>query len=389
MHMYQDKYVFAQLVSFLNRSKFNRIVAKYNGDKYVKHFTCWNQLLALMFGQLSNRESLRDLVIALDAHQPKCYHLGMGKNVSRSSLARANQDRDYHIFEEYAYYLVNRARETRSTNIFELGGNVYAFDSTTIDLCLSVFWWAKFRRRKGGIKVHTLYDVETQIPAFFHITEASVHDSKAMKEILYESGSYYIFDRAYNNFKMLYKIHQIGAYFVIRAKTNLQYKTIKWKRRFPRNVLSDLTIGLTGFYPKQYYPQALRLVRYWDEQQEREFVFLTNATHISALQVADLYKNRWQVELFFKWLKQHIKIKKFWGTTENAVRIQVYAAICTYCLVAIVQHDMKLDRSTYEVLQILSISLTDKTNLRELFSKTKFQYDKERTDLNGPNLFNF
>lgn len=387
--MFQDKYVFAQLASFLNRSKFNRIVAKYNGDKYVKHFTCWNQLLALMFGQLSNRESLRDLVIALDAHQSKCYHLGMGKNVSRSSLARANQDRDYHIFEEYAYYLVNQTRETRATKIFELGGNVYAFDSTTIDLCLSVFWWAKFRRRKGGIKIHTLYDVETQIPAFFHITEASVHDSKVMKEIPYESGSYYIFDRAYNNFKMLYKIQQIGAYFVIRAKTNLQYKTIKWKRRLPRNVLSDLTIGLSGFYPKQYYPGTLRLVKYWDEQQQREFVFLTNATHISALQVADLYKNRWQVELFFKWLKQHLKIRKFWGTTENAVRIQVYAAICTYCLVAIVQHDMKLDRSTYEVLQILSISLTDKTNLRELFSKTKFQYDKERTDLNGPNLFNF
>lgn len=387
--MFQDKYVFAQLVSFLNRSKFNRIVTKYHGDKYVKHFTCWNQLLALMFGQLSNRESLRDLVIALDAHRSKCYHLGMGKNVSRSSLARANQNRDYHIFEEYAYYLVNRARETRATNIFELDGNVYAFDSTTIDLCLSVFWWAKFRRRKGGIKVHTLYDVETQIPAFFHITGASVHDSKVMKEIPYESGSYYMFDRAYNNFKMLYKTHQIGAYFVIRAKTNLRYKTIKWKRRLPRNVLSDLTIELTGFYPKQYYPETLRLVRYWDEQQEREFVFLTNATHISAPQVAGLYKNRWQVELFFKWLKQHLKIKKFWGTTENAVRIQIYAAICTYCLVAIVQHDMKLDRSTYEVLQILSISLTDKTNLRELFSKTKFQYDKERTDLNGPNLFNF
>ena len=188
---------------------------------------------------------------------------------------------------------------------------------------------------------------------------------------------------------MLYKIHQIGAYFVIRAKNNLQYRSIKWKRRLPRNVLSDLTIGLTGFYPKQYYPGSLRLVRYWDELQQREFVFLTNATHISALQVAELYKNRWQVELFFKWLKQHLKIKKFWGTTENAVRIQIYAAICTYCLVAIVQHDMKLERSTYEVLQILSISLTDKTNLRELFSKTKFQNDKERNRLNGPNLFNF
>ena len=387
--MHKDKFVFSQLVSFLDRNKFNYIVRTYRGDKYEKHFTCWNQLLALMFGQLSNRESLRDLVIALDAHRSKCYHLGMGKNVSKSSLARANQDRDYHIFEEYAYYLVNQARETRTTNIFDLSGHVYAFDSTTIDLCLSVFWWAKFRRRKGGIKVHTLYDVETQIPAFFHITEASVHDSKVMKEIPYEPGSYYIFDRAYNNFKMLYKIHQIGAYFVIRAKNNLQYRSIKWKRRLPRNVLSDLTIGLTGFYPKQYYPGSLRLVRYWDELQQREFVFLTNATHISALQVAELYKNRWQVELFFKWLKQHLKIKKFWGTTENAVRIQIYAAICTYCLVAIVQHDMKLERSTYEVLQILSISLTDKTNLRELFSKTKFQNDKERNRLNGPNLFNF
>ena len=387
--MNKEKYVFAQLISFLNEDKFRRIVNKYQGNRYIKHFTCWNQLLSLMFGQLSNRESLRDLIVALDAHHSKCYHLGMGRNVSRSSLARTNQNRDYHIFEEYAYYLVNEARKKRVTDIFKLGGNVYAFDSTTIDLCLSVFWWAKFRKKKGGIKVHTLYDVETQIPAFFHITEASVHDSKAMNEIPYESGSYYIFDRAYNNFKMLYRIHQIGACFVVRAKKNLQYKPVKWKRRLPKNVLSDMSIQLTGFYPKQYYPEPLRLVRYWDEEQKREFVFLTNATHISALQVADLYKNRWQVELFFKWLKQHLKIKKFWGITENAVRIQIYAAICTYCLVAIIQHDMQLDRSTYEVLQILSISLTDKTPLRDLFDKTKFQNDKERFGPNGPSLFDF
>ena len=389
--MHKDKFVFSQLIVFLDRNKFNYIVRKHDGDKYVKHFTCWNQLLSLMFGQLSNRESLRDLIVALDAHHSKCYHLGMGRNVSRSSLARANQDRDYHIFEEYAYYLVNEARQKRVTDIFKLGGNVYvyAFDSTTIDLCLSVFWWAKFRKKKGGIKVHTLYDVETRIPAFFHITEASVHDSKVMNEIPYESGSYYIFDRAYNNFKMLYRIHQIGAYFVVRAKKNLQYKPIKWKRRMPKNVLSDMAIGVTGFYPKQYYPEPLRLVRYWDEEQNREFVFLTNATRISPLQVAELYKNRWQVELFFKWLKQHLKIKKFWGTTENAVRIQIYAAICTYCLVAIVQHDMQLDRSTYEVLQILSISLTDKTPLRDLFDKTKFQNDKERFGPDGPSLFDF
>jgi transposase len=370
--MNKEKYVFAQLISFLNEDKFRRIVDKYKGNRYVKHLTCWNQLLALMFGQLSNRESLRDLIVALDAHHSKSYHLGLGKNVSKSSLARANQDRDYRIFEEYAYYLVNEARQKRVSDIFKLDGNIYAFDSTTIDLCLSVFWWAKFRKKKGGIKVHTLFDIETQIPTFFHITEALVHDSKAMKEIPYESGSYYIFDRAYNSFKMLYKIHQIDAFFVIRAKNNLQFKSIKWKRRLPKNVLSDVTIELAGFYPSQYYPETLRLVRYWDEEQEREFIFLTNAMQISALQVAELYKNRWQVELFFKWLKQHLKIKKFWGTTENAVRIQIYVAICTYCLVAIVQKDMKLDRSTYEVLQILSISLTDKTHLRDLFDKTKF-----------------
>lgn len=387
--MHKDKFVFAQLVAFLDRNKFNYIVRKYDGDKYVKHFTCWNQLLALMFGQLSNRESLRDLIIALEAHNSKCYHLGMGRNVSRSSLSRANQDRDYHIFEEFAYHLVNVARQKRVTDIFKLDGSVYAFDSTTIDLCLAVFWWAKFRRNKGGVKVHTLYDLETQIPAFFHITDAATHDSKAMKEIPYEPGSYYVFDRAYNNFKMLYKIHQIGAYFVVRAKNNLQYRVIKWKRRLPKNVLSDATIELTGFYPIQYYPEPLRLVKYWDEEQKREFVFMTNAMHISSLLVAELYKNRWQIELFFKWLKQHLKIKKFWGTTENAVRIQIYTAICAYCLVAIVQYDMKLDRSTYEILQILSISLTDKTHLRDLFDKTKFQNDKERFGPNGPSLFDY
>lgn len=387
--MIKDKFVFAQLISFLDRNAFNYIVRKYQGDKYVKHFTCWNQLLALMFGQLCNRESLRDLIVVLDAHKTKCYHLGMGKNVSKSSLSRANQDRDYRIFEEYAYQLVGEARQKRKTDIFNLGGNIYAFDSTTIDLCLSVFWWAKFRKTKGGVKIHTLYDVETQIPTFFHITNASLHDSKAMSEIPYETGSYYIFDRAYNNFKALNNIQQIDAYFVIRAKKNLQYKVLQWKRRLPKNVLSDMTIELTGFYPKQHYSERLRLVRYWDEEHKREFVFLTNAIHILALQVADLYKNRWQIELFFKWLKQHLKIKKFWGTTENAVRIQIYAAISAYCLVAIVQNDMRIDRSTYEILQILSVSLTDKTHLRDLFEKTKFQYFNELNGFNEPNLFNF
>lgn len=386
--MFQDKFVFAQLVAFLNRSKFNRIVAKYNGDKYVKHLTCWNQFLAMMFGQLSNRESLRDLIVALEAHHSKCYYLGMGKNVSKSSLARANQDRDYRIFEEFAFYLVSEVQSKSFVDIFKLDGNVYAFDSTTIDLCLAVFWWAKFRKKKGGIKVHTLYDVETQIPTFFHITTASTHDSKAMSEIPYETGSYYIFDRAYNKFSQLFSIHQIGAYFVIRAKKNVQYKVVKWKRRLPNNILSDCIIEFTEYKAAKDYPKQLRLVRFFDEEQGREFVFLTNATHISSLLVAELYKNRWQIELFFKWLKQHLKIKKFWGTTENAVRIQIYVAICTYLLVTIVKNDMKLERSIYEVLQILSISLTDKTHLKDLFDKAKFQYDKDRFGFNGPNLFN-
>lgn len=387
--MFQDKYVFAQLTAFLPRSKFNRIAAKYEGDKYVKFFTCWNQLLTLMFGQLCNRVSLRDLIVAIEAHSNKTYHLGLGRNVTKSNLAKANQNRDYKIFEEFAYYLVEEARKKRAVNIFKLDGNVYAFDSTTIDLCLNVFWWAKFRRHKGGIKMHTLYDIETQVPAFFHITNAKVHDSNAMDVIPYEAGSYYIFDCGYNDFKRLFKIETIESYFVIRAKKNLQFKSAKWKRRLPKNVLSDACIELTGYYPKMNYPQEMRLVRYWDEEQKREFMFLTNAMHLTSLQVAELYKNRWQVELFFKWIKQHLKIKKFWGTTENAVRIQIYAAISAFCLVAIVQHDMKLERSTYEVLQILSISLTDKTHLTDLFDKTKIKYDKDRCGSSEPNLFNF
>lgn len=387
--MHQDKFVFAQLVSFLNRNHFNYLVRKYEGDKYVKFFSCWNQLLTLMFGQLSNRESLRDLIVAINAHQKKSYHLGFGKHVTKSNLAKANQNRDYHIFEDFAYFLVNEARRKRAVDIFKLGGNIYAFDSTTIDLCLDVFWWAKFRKYKGGIKIHTLYDIETQIPTFFHVTNAKVNDVNAMDVIPYEIGSYYVFDRGYNDFKRLYKIKTLDSFFLIRSKKNLQYKCIKWKRRLPKNILSDAEIELTGYYPHQYYPESLRFIRYWDNESNKEFTYLTNAKHLTAQQIANLYKNRWQVELFFKWLKQHLKIKKFWGTTENAVRIQIYAAISAYCLVAIIQHDMKLKRSTYELLQILSISLTDKTPLRELFDKTIFNNDKERNSSNEPLLFNF
>ena len=386
--MNNDKYVFSQLTSFLDRNHFSYLVRKYEGDKYVKHFTCWNQLLVMMFGQLSSRESLRDLIVALEAHQPKCYHMGMGtKPVTKTTLARANQDRDYRIFEDFAFYMMDQARKKRIDHIFKLNGNVYAFDSTTIPLCLSVFWWAKFRKRKGGVKVHFLYDLEALVPAFFHITKASVHDSRAMGGIPYESGSYYVFDRGYNAFVELFKINKKDSFFVMRAKKNLQYKCLKWRRRLPKNVLTDAEIVLAEEPSFKKYPEKLRLVRYHDDEQDRDFAFLTNAFHLTALEVANLYKNRWQIELFHKWLKQHLKIKRFWGTTENAVRIQISVAIITYCLVAIVQHDLQLERSTYEVLQILSISLTDKTPLKDLFNKTNINNVKEQFDPLIPGLF--
>ena len=386
--MNKDKYVFAQLLEYLDYDKFRHLVDKYDGNRYVKHLTCWNQLLALMFGQLSNRESLRDLIVALEAHQSKCFHLGLGrKPIAKTTLATANQNRDFHIFEEFAFYMMAQAREKRATDIFKLGGKVYAFDSTTIPLCLSVFWWAKFRKKKGGVKAHVLYDLEAQVPAFYHITTASVYDSKAMPEMPYETGAYYVFDRGYNNFGELYRIQRMESFFVVRAKSNLQYRCVKWKRRMPKNILTDAEIELTVYKSRKDYPENLRLVRYYDEEQDREFMFLTNAMDLTAQQIADLYKNRWQIELFFKWLKQHLKIKKFWGTTENAVRIQISAAITAYSLVAIVQHDMLLKRSTYEVLQILSISLTDKTPLRELFDKTYSNDVKEQFGPLIPGLF--
>lgn len=386
--MNKNKYVFAQLIEFLDKDKFRHLVDKYNGNRYVKSFTCWNQLLALMFGQLSNRESLRDVVVVLEAHHTQCYHLGIGRNpIAKTTFASANQNRDYRIFENFAFFMMEQARKKQATDIFKLKGHVYTFDSTTIPLCLSIFWWAKFRKKKGGIKAHVLYDLEAQVPAYFHISTASVHDSKAIKYIPYESGSYYVFDRGYNAFKELYKIHLHESFFVVRAKKNLQFKCIRWKRRLPKNVLTDSVIELTGIITRQKYPERLRLVKYRDENQDREFVFLTNAFHLTSLEIAELYKNRWQVELFFKWLKQHLKIKKFWGTTENAVRIQISTAIISYCLVAIVQHDMQLERSTYEVLQILSISLTDKTCLKELFEKTNFNDVKELNSSLFPGLF--
>ncbi|WP_339651063.1 IS4 family transposase [uncultured Salegentibacter sp.] len=376
--MNQGKYVFSQLTGYLPQRVFDGFVKKHDGNRYVKHFTCWNQLLCMLFGQLTNRESLRDLIVALDAHSGKSYHLGLGKSVTRSNFAKANEVRNSKIFEDFAYHLIAIARELHSSDDFKIKGNIYAFDSSTIDLCLNVFWWAKFRKAKGGIKLHTLYDVNTQIPAFLHITPANVHDVKAMDELVYEAGAHYIFDRAYLDYTRLYKIERCSAYFVVRAKSNTKF------RRMYSNKVDKLTgircdqIGkLSGFYTSQEYPEKLRRVKYYDKESNRTFVFLTNNMKVTAEEVALLYKKRWQVELFFKWVKQHLKIKSFWGTSENAVKIQIYCAISAYCLVSIVADKLKLKRSTYEILQVLGISLLDKAPINELFMNINYSNVKE------------
>ena len=387
--MNQDKYVFAQVLQFLDRNHFNYLVRKYQGDRYIKHYSTWNQLLTLIFGQLSRSASLRDCVLALQAHRSKLYHLGVGKTVTRSNLSKANEQRDYRIFEDYAYYMITEARRKRDGKISGIEAHIYALDSTTIALCLSLFEWAKFRKKKGGIKVHTLFDVVAGVPTFVHITEANVHDVNAMDEIPYEVGAFYIFDRGYNDYSRLYTIHRLGATFILRAKNNVKYKRISWIRRLQHNVLSDSKIQFIGPYKKDEYPEPLRLIKYWDEENKREFTFLTNNFELTALEIAELYRQRWQIELFFKWLKQHLKIKHFYGTSFNAVKIQVYVAIITFCLVAILQHDMKLELTTYEVLHVLSVSLTTKMHLVDLLNKTNFQNDKERLDSSEPLLFNF
>lgn len=385
--MNKGKYVFSQLLSFLDPFVFLRISKKYCGDKYVKTFSCWNQLAVMMFGQLSNRESLRDLVLATQAHANKAFRLGFGKAVTKSNLSKANNNRDYRIFAEFAYRVMSEARQCRATEIFKLSGKVYAFDSSTIDLCLSVFGWALFRKRKGGIKLHTLYDIETQIPTFFHITPARIHDTRAMDAIPYEENSFYIFDRAYNDFGRLFTINGVGAYFVVRGKKNNDFKPMRWKRRLPAGVLSDAIGYMAGQLTMSKYPEKIRRILYLDPESDRTFIFFTNALDISPLKIAELYHNRWQIELFFKWLKQHLKVKKFWGVSENAVRIQIYTAVTAYCMMAIVQKKMDVQRSIYEMLQPVSVSLTDTVELKALFCKPNCNIVNELNDSSEPTLF--
>ncbi len=378
--MNQGKYIFAQLTDFLPRRVFDRLVDKYEGNKHVRSFTCWNQMLCMVFGQLTARDSMRDLMLSLEAHQPKYYHLGFGSTVSRRNFGTANERRNYRIFEEFAYVLIEEARRSCYRDDFEIevDGNVYALDSTTIDLCLSIFWWAKFRKHKGGIKLHTLYDVKTSIPSFLYITNASVHDVNIMDIIPYEEGSFYVADKGYTDFLRLYKIHTNGSFFVTRAKENLRFKRM-YSRAVDKTtgVQSDHIGKLEIYKSKNEYPEKLRRIKFYDAEHDKDLVFLTNNMDLKASEIAFLYKKRWAVELFFKWMKQHLKIKSFWGTTLNAVKIQMYCAVIAYCLVAIIGNKLKVDRSIYEILQILSISLLDKTPIKEILTKCDYNNVKE------------
>ena len=378
--MNQGKYIFAQLTDFLPRRVFDRIVDKYDGNKRVRSFTCWNQMLCMVFGQLTARDSMRDLMLSLEAHHSKYYHLGFGPTVSRRNLGTANENRSCKIFEEFAYVLITEARRSCYRNDFEIeiDGNVYALDSTTIDLCLSVFWWAEFRKHKGGIKLHTLFDIKTSIPSFIHITTARVHDVNIMDLIPYEKGSFYVADKAYTDFNRLHRIHANESFFVIRAKENLQFHRM-YSRAVDKTkgVIHDQVGRLLGPKSRTEYPEKLRRIKYYDAEHDLDLVFLTNNMDLKATEIAFLYKKRWEVELFFKWMKQHLKIKSFWGVTLNAVKIQMYCAIIAYCLVALVGYKLKVGRPIYEILQILSISLLDKAPVKEILTRCDYNNVKE------------
>jgi hypothetical protein len=382
--MNQGKYVFSQLIDFLSHNDFISCVSKYKGNYKVKTFSCWHQLLYMVFGQLSNRESLSDLIVCLQSQQNKSYHLGMGNGTSKANLAKANEKRDYRIYESFALILVADVQKFAVPEVtFDLSidAPVYAVDATVIDLCLNVFWWGKFRKHKAAVKLHTILDVKTNIPTFIYITSGAVHEVNSLDHLPVEVGSYYIMDKAYIDFRRLYRMHKAGAFFITRAKENFKFVRIT-SRQVDKStgVKCDQTVRLKNYKVSQAYPELIRRVKYYDKELEMEFVFITNNFEISAIDVACLYKYRWTIELFFKWIKQHLKVKTFWGHSFNAVKTQIYIAMITYLLVALVKYQLKLKQTQYEILQILSISLLCKTPLLELFSNSYPQYVKEQKD---------
>jgi len=372
--MHIGQYVFAQITQFLPQRQFRRFVAKYDDHTSGWALSHWGQLLVLMYGQLQGCRGLRELTDITLAHARKTFFLGFGRQpVNRQMLSRANNLRDYRIFEEFAFHMVAIAQRKRITKAFELHGRFYAVDSTTIDLCLSVFRWAEFRKTKSGIKVHTQIDIVTEIPVFYRITAAKLHDVNAMDWLTYEPLACYVFDRGYFDLARLFTIHQSGAFFIIREKFHPNYD-IEDEEDLSEgtdNVLRDQTVRFKGKRNKENYPLPLRRIVYYPPELHRTFTYYTNNFNFAAKDIALLYKYRWQVELFFKWIKQHLRVKTFWGRTENAVRIQIHVAIITYCLVGIIEHELQLGRPIVEVMRILGSSLLVKDNIRDLLEPLK------------------
>ena len=387
--MHSGRFVFSQLMEHLPAKVFRRCVQRYRGDRRIQSFTCLDQFLCLAFAQLTHRESLRGIEVCLRAHRDKLYHMGIRGGMARNTLANANRKRDWRIHADFAQALIRIARPLYAGEDLglELDNTVYAFDSSTVDRCLSVFPWALFRSTKSGVKLHTLLDLRGNIPAFIHVSEAKLHDVNILDLLVPEPGAFYIMDRGYVDFERLFLLHRLGAFFGVRAKSN-----IKFRRRYSAaadkstGVRCDQTIVLTGVKSRKRYPQPLRRVGYRDAQSDRRFDFLTNHFAVPATTVAELYRHRWQVELFFKWIKQHLRIKSFFGTSENAVKTQLWNAVAVYVLVAIVKKRLNVSTDLYTILQILSLTLFEKIPLIHLLAKTEYTPNNQHL-LNQLNLF--
>jgi IS4 transposase len=380
--MNQGKMVFAQLIEFVSFHVFKYCVKRYNGNYKAKDFTCWRQFLCMCFGQLTQRQSLSDTAMCLKLQSEKLYHLGIGHPFDKSTISRANESRDWRIFRDFALKLIEQAKVLcAEDNQLDkrLKGDIYALDATVIDLCLNVFWWAKFRKAKGAVKLHTLLDLKTSIPEYIFITDGSVHEVNLLDQVRIPSGSYLVMDKGYVDFKRLMKLEKENVTFVIRAKDNMHYSVLERKEVDKSSgVFCNQTIMLRGINTAVKYPTKLRRIRYFDKESGNNLVFITNNFKLSSLTVAALYRYRWGIETFFRWIKQHLKILSFWGHSENAVKTQIWIAIATYVIVIIAKKKLNLSQSLYEILQMVSLSAFDRTPLQKLFSEKKYQDVNER-----------
>jgi hypothetical protein len=372
--MNSGKYVFAQLLQYINRYEFDKFVTTYDGDFRTRDLNCWNQFIQLFFGQLTSRNSLRDICTCLKAHRNKLYHLGIKQSVNQSSLSRANERRDYRIFADFGNYLIQEIRPRYSSEPIagvDINNEVFALDSTTISLSIKLFSWAPGKYSRGAIKIHTLLDLRGNIPSFIMITDGKYHDSNILDVLNPIADAVYIMDKAYIDFKALFEMHKLGAFFLSRSKASMDYSILETNYNIDERtgLRSDKIIELNGPKSKQLYPEPLRLIEFYDVENDIELSFLTNNFDITALEVANLYRNRWQIEIFFKWIKQNLTIKKLWGHSENAVNVHIWIAICTYLIIAEVKHALKSELSIYEIMQILSISVFDKASLQELLTE--------------------